>query len=166
VVRRKASGKATLIQTGLRLEAEILDRLRSSDRGLSDEIRERLERTFKEDTTDPATRELCQFLVNLTVQVHRDFNMDWHRWPKAHAAFTAAVAQRLAGYTPPPTHDAAATDLLGPHDPPETIGRLRETDDRRAGSYPVLVASLKRWAAAKTASFGRAMRAKKETNHD
>ena len=93
--------REALVQTGLRLEAEILDRLRSGGRSLSDEIRDRLERTFKEDALDPATRELRDGLLNMAAALRPDFEAEWHSSPYAHAAFAEAVMRRLANINHP-----------------------------------------------------------------
>jgi hypothetical protein len=146
-VRSRRKGRV-MIQTGLRLEAEILDRLRSGKLGLSDEIRDRLERTFREDGLDPNIRELCDALLNLAERVRTDFG-DWHSSPSAHKAFVAAVTQRLAGYAPPPTPASpgppGASDLFAAN--AEMLGQVREQDDRRQHSYPHLEAAAKRRAA-------------------
>lgn len=122
------------VQTGLRLEPAMIDRLRQSDRGLSDEIRDRLERTFKEDAIDAVTRELRDGLVNIAERLRADYG-EWHKSPMAYQAFNAAMIQRIAQYEPPPEPEGAASDLFGRSD---TIGRLREHDDRRSHSYPHL----------------------------
>jgi hypothetical protein len=100
-------------------------------------------------------------LVRIAEQVRHDFGTEWHALPRAHEAFSAAIVQRLAAYPPPPS-GAAWSDLFGPNDPPETIGRMRELDDRRKHSYPQLEAAQKR----KTGRLFRHLRAKKEGNND
>jgi hypothetical protein len=151
--------RETLVQTGLRLEAGLLNRLRNSGRGLSDEIRDRLERTFKNDSIDPVTRELCDGLVNVAERLRDDFGAEWHAWPLAYQAFAAAIAQRIVAYAPPPgVMEDAAADLLGPNYPPETLGRIREQDDQRAHVYQHLAAAQK----LKKAGFAKHVRTKKE----
>jgi MoxR-like ATPase len=158
IVVQKSQRRETLVQTGLRLEAEILDRLRSGDRALSDEIRDRLQRTFKEDAIDPVTRELCAALLNLAATTRQDSGAEWHKSPYAFQQFTAALMQRLAEYRPAPAPDSeAVADLT---EPPETVGRIRERDDRRAHPYPHLEAAQKRRGAHKLGTL-RPKRAKK-----
>jgi hypothetical protein len=165
----RGKGKA-LIPTGLRLEAEILERLRGSGRGLSDEIRERLERTFKEDAIDPAMRELRDALPRIAEALHREYGAEWHEWPQAHAAFVAAALARLAGYAPPVRQPETAVEVLSnpllapPTDSPEVIGRTHERADRRihAQLYPHLAAALARWSRTFTARVGRYAKAKGE----
>lgn len=155
-VRRKAKS-GTLVQTGLRLEAEILDRLRGGSRGLSDEIRDRLERTFAEELIDAATRELREFLANIAADVRADFGCEWHVAPRAHEAFAAAVAHRIAAYAAAVGEVGSADDLLhlGPDEPPAVIGRLRERDDRRTHDYPQLRAAVERAAKHLRAAIAR-----------
>jgi hypothetical protein len=162
VVRLKSRKREALVQTGLRLESEILNRLRSGGRGLSDEIRDRLERTFREDAIDPVTRELRDGLLSIAALLRSDFAADWHASPWAYKAFAAAIVQRLAEYEPPARPPSPSVDAL--FDPPETIGRLRERDDQRAHDYPQLKASKQR----KTARLlsARHLKAKKEREHD
>jgi hypothetical protein len=118
----------------------------ASGKSIGDEIRERLQHTFKEDALDPALRELRDAIANLAELVRIDCG-DWHSSPRAHTEFVTALMQRLAGYTPP-APVAAASDPLLPD--PEMLGRIREQDDRRQHSYPQLEAAQKR----KTAVLG------------
>jgi hypothetical protein len=141
VVKRKA--ETALVQTGLRLEPAVLERLRAGGLSASKALRDRLERSFREDELDPATRELRDAVTNLAEFVRRDFG-DWASLPRAHAVFAAMIIERLAAYAPKePEPGSAAYDLeigiIG--DAPETIkaiAMMRERDDRRAHSYPVL----------------------------
>jgi hypothetical protein len=132
----------SLVHVGARVDSSIADRLRASERGLSDEIRERLERTFKYDAVDPVTRELLEGLINIAALLRVDFRAEWHSWPGAYRAFAAAVAQRLSAYAPGPgmlvdPESAIQEDEL------EIIGRMRERDDLRAHAYRHLTAALK-----------------------
>jgi hypothetical protein len=163
VVHKKAQ-RGTLVQTGLRLEAEILDRLRSGGRGLSDEIRDRLQRTFKEDAIDPVTRELRDGLVSIAARLHLDSGAEWYASPYAHRAFVAAIAQRVDAYAPPPEESSAAVSDL--FEPPDTVGRLRERDDRRAQSYPHLEGAQKRHSTRRMARAARHMKGKRENDHE
>lgn len=132
----------SLVQVGIRLDPAVADRLRRGQGGLSDEIRERLERTFKYDEVDPVTRELVEGLINIAALLRVDFRAEWHAWPGAYEAFAAAVVQRLAAYAPPPAPEM----MVDPEseikeDETKMIGRTRERDDRRAHDYPHLEAA-------------------------
>jgi hypothetical protein len=146
------------VHTAVVLSAEVRDKLKQSERGLSEEIRERIERTLKYDELDPVTRELVEGLINIAALLRIDFGAEWHRWPRAYEAFATAAAQRLAGYALPPDIVADTTsEMLTENDLPETVGRMRERDDQRAHVYRHLAAAQKR----KTAGF-KHVRTKKE----
>ena len=137
-----------LVPTGLRLEPEVLDRLRAGERGLSDEIRDRLQRTFTEDALDPVVREVRDLAVALSEMLEVDYGRPWHQSPRGHQAFMVAMADVLAQYEPvrepgPPV----ASDLLEGDIPPEPLGQIRAQDVRRRGSYPHLEAAAKHRAA-------------------
>jgi hypothetical protein len=138
-----ASGRS-MVQIAVRLDPPMIERLRNGAHGLSDEIRDRLERTYKYDEVDPVTRELAEGLINIAALLRFDFGAEWHVSPQAYEAFAAAMRERLAGYEPPPgaTLDAPP-EILGPGDPPAIIGRMRERDDRRTHARRNLTAALK-----------------------
>jgi hypothetical protein len=142
--RRKDMAQAdparSLVHVGVRVDPAIADRLRASNRGLSDEIRERLERTFKYDEIDPVTRELIEGLINIAALLRLDFWAEWHALPAAHKAFAAAVAQRLSAYAPPPGVQVDPECGIQ-EDETEIIGRMRERDERRGHYYPHLHAA-------------------------
>ena len=129
-------GKKRGVHTAVVLPPEVLDQLRKSERGVSEEIRRRIALTFEQDAADRVIRELCDGVRRIADKLRQDFGAEWHASLRAHQAFAAAVAQRIAQYTPPAiTESAAGSDsvwaTVGADDPPETIGRLRESDDRR-----------------------------------
>jgi hypothetical protein len=139
-----------MVQIGVRLDPAVIDRLRASEHGLSDEIRERLERTFKYDQVDPITRELVEGIINIAALLRLDFETEWHAWPPPFEAFMEAIKQRAAEYAPPldiPGDPGAAIEMLR-EESPETIGRMRERDDRRAHAYKHLAEAQKRRSAA------------------
>jgi hypothetical protein len=138
VVRAKGKREA-LVQTGLRLEADLLKRLRGGGQSLSDEIRDRLNRTFKEDAIDPVTRELRDGLVHIAARLREDYKSEWHESSSAREAFLAAIVQRLQGYSYL-AKKGPAEKLFEPDGSPELIGRIRENDDRHLHSlsYPLL----------------------------
>jgi hypothetical protein len=141
-----AHASALSVQVGVRLDPEVADRLRKTGRGLSDEIRERLDRTFKYDQVDPITRELVEGIINIAALLRLDFETEWHAWPPPFEAFMEAIKQRAAEYAPPldiPGDPGAAMEMLR-EESPETIGRMRERDDRRAHAYKHLAEAQKR----------------------
>jgi hypothetical protein len=136
----QADPARSLVHVSVRVNPAIADRLRASERGLSDEIRERLERSLKYDEVDPVTRELIEGLINIAALLSVDFRAEWHAWPGAYEAFAAAVAQRLSAYAPPPGMMVDPDSEIR-EDETETIGRMRERDDRRTHDYPHLKAA-------------------------
>lgn len=142
-----AAAARKMMPTGLRLEPEILARLRAGEHGLSDEIRDRLQRTFTEDALDPATREVRELVVAIAKLIEIDYGRPWHQSPRGHQAFMTALAAVLAQYEPerlsgPPV----ASDLMEPDVPPESLGQIRAQDVRRWGNFPHLEAAAKRRA--------------------
>jgi hypothetical protein len=145
VVAVRGKGKReTLVQTGLRLDADVLDLLRGGGRSVSDEVRHRLERTFIEDGIDAATRELRVGLVHIAAKLRQDYNAEWHASSKAREAFSAAIVERLKAYAFLAKKTPSAEErLFAPRGSPADIGRIRETEDRHlnSNSYPLLNSS-------------------------
>jgi hypothetical protein len=135
----------------------------ASNRSLAEEIRQRIDQTITVENYDPVTREMISGLLSISERLREDFGTDWHSDPRTHKAFMEAVAQRLAAYAPPPSKPNAATadiGLIRPTDSPETIGRMRENDDRRDGLYEHLNAALERRGKHKMTSFARRINVK------
>lgn len=162
----KEQKRARGVHTAVVLPPDLLEHLRRSDRGVSEEVRRRVALTFEQDALDAVTRELCTGLVDIAARLQVDYGKEWHASPDAYRAFVAAVVQRLTQYLPTPRTGVGASDLLEPNDEPETIGRMRERDGRRERSYPHLEAAQKRRAGRHVASLGRAMRGKTENGDE
>jgi hypothetical protein len=108
----------------------------ASDKTLAVEIRDRLERSFREDEIDPVSRELRQFVADTAAAIVQNFGVSWYSQPKAHAVFAMALAEQIAGYEPEPS--GGMTDLLGPDDPPATIAKMLVKQVRRDRAHPHL----------------------------
>ena len=126
------------------LRAQLARAADVANRSIAEEIRVRLAHTFQEEAIDPVTRELIAGIISLAESIRVDLGAPWHSFRDPHAAFAAAVAQRIAGYGTA-AHSQAVRDLLGarlsgPDDPPETIGRTHERHDQRSHAYPHLKA--------------------------
>jgi hypothetical protein len=146
-----------------------LERLGKGERGVSEEIRERIERTFKEDEIDAPTRELRDFLVHIAAQLRDDYGTDWHKAPRAYQAFVAAIIEQLRPYEPVrEPGPVAASDLLylGPDHPPDVVGKLRARDVRRTHSYPQLEAALEAERERRRRSGVSVQSKKKEGKHE
>jgi hypothetical protein len=109
------------IHTAVVLPPEVLDRLRQSERGVSEEIRRRIALTLEQDAIDPATRELLAAVTWIAGELHRQSRASWHAFPKAHEALSVAI-QTWLEMVKPKEPGGAANDLLSPDDPP-TLGR-------------------------------------------
>ena len=96
------------------------ERLSKSEVGVSEEIRQRVERTFHEDNFDLQTRELAGAVMWMADQVQRDTNVPWHDNPRAHEALSEAIVTWLGMIRP--AWRGAVSDLFGPDDP-QTLGR-------------------------------------------
>jgi hypothetical protein len=125
------------------LEEEMRERLEAaakrSGRGLGEEIRHRLEASLDQDTIDPVTRELVEYVKRLAMMIRLQTNhLNWYEHPGAHAAFRFGVTARLGRIKP----DGEA--LFGPDDvpppqvrlvigeSPETVGQALEALDHSA----------------------------------
>jgi hypothetical protein len=116
---------------------------------IASEIRRRVASSYAADAIDPITRELIDGIIRLAESLRVDFGAPWHADASSHAAFGAALAQRVAGYKPagqvnPHPRVGAVTAMLGlakPEDQPDVIGRTHERHDWRSHSYPYIQAA-------------------------
>lgn len=136
--------KPDLVQTALRLPTEMLNRLRQSEHGVSEEIRGRLARSLAEDRIDPTTRELANDLIQLAELVRLDVGANWNSDAGAHAAFRSAVIALIDEHKPEgaPVF-GAVRDLFGAgiskSDDPDTLGRALVRHYRRSKPNPQAV---------------------------
>jgi hypothetical protein len=120
------------INTSVVLPPGIHERLKNSDRGVSEELRDRVERTFADEGLDERTRLLRDAVVYLADQLSKEMGAAWHSSPKVHQELVAGITRHLerqrpaaepAGQPEPQTSEIFDLD-----EPPGTIGRLRERD--------------------------------------
>ncbi len=112
------------VQTALRLPRAVYRKLRHNPRGLggvSSAIRERLNRTFDEETFDWRSRELADSVLWISDELSRQIGVPWHATQKGHQALAAAIEQLLANMAQT-EKSAEVEDSFGPDDPP-TLGR-------------------------------------------
>ena len=131
--RKKGRPRAEnpMVHTAVVLPRELLERLKrdaeASDRGLSTEIRQRLQAIYDlEDLPhDPETGDLVQSIKNLADNLAGDLGKKWHEHPYALAAFKAGVAAFLAQFHPEgDASERPDTRVVGePGDAPEAVGR-------------------------------------------
>jgi hypothetical protein len=136
--RGRPRSENPLVHTAVALPRDMLERLKreaeAAGRGLSTEIRLRLERPKR----DRETLELLDAIGLLAVYVEEDLAKKWHEHAYTFAAFTAGVNALLAYYQPegdekePPDEIhrqirqggyPERLETIEPDDSPETIGR-------------------------------------------
>jgi hypothetical protein len=115
-----------MAHTAVVLPPELLDRLkrdaRGSGRGLSAEIRERLQRSYQGE--DPETNRFVAAVKTLSDFLERDLSVQWHGHAYALAAFKAGIAELLARYLPAGDERVRPGWEEGdPVDPPDVVGR-------------------------------------------
>jgi hypothetical protein len=90
--------KSPMVHTAVVLPRELIERLKrdaeTSNRGLSAEIRQRLQTSYDMEglPADPRTRDLIECIKDLADQVERDLGVQWYKHKFALEAFEAGVA--------------------------------------------------------------------------
>jgi hypothetical protein len=107
------------IHTAVVLEPEVHERLKGSKNGISQEIRERINRTFLEEKDAAPSRELADAVRRMAEEISRQTGTPWHSTIKGRQAIMAAF-QHFLDAVPAPM---AAEDMFGPDDP-STLGRV------------------------------------------
>ena len=126
-VGRPASGEA-MAHTGVVLPQDLLQRLKadgvSSGRGLSGEIRRRLQASYDQEAGDPATRHLIECTEQLANSITRDLLSPWHRTSFGRAAIKAGLSLLIAEYDIEGEKPADLPWTGYPDDaPPEVVGQ-------------------------------------------
>jgi hypothetical protein len=118
-----------MVHTAAVLPPELVERLKrdaeASGRGLSGEIRERLQRTYQaEDAEDPETDRFVAAVKTLSGFLERDLGTKWHGHDYALAAFRAGITALLARYVLAGDERLRPGYVEGdPDDPPDVVGR-------------------------------------------
>lgn len=116
-----------MVHTAVVLPRGLLERLKRdadvSDRGLSTEIRQRLQRTYDLEglPRDPETSDLVESIKSLANNLAGDLGKKWHKSRYALAAFKGGVLTFLAPFQP--EGDLNVRDADDPSDSPEVVGR-------------------------------------------
>jgi hypothetical protein len=97
--------KSRTVQTGLRIPAWMIERLRQNPEGLSEEVRRILQKEFDAELKyDSETRQLAADILELVrfLQSHAKgkATVAWHQHPEMHAALTSAVQTYLEHRAP------------------------------------------------------------------
>lgn len=92
------TGKVKQMGVGLPelLRAQLERAAKDAGHSIAAEIRSRLERTFKEDADDQATRALAVAVVNFAALVRLQTGHAWHSHPAASRVMRQAIISRLA----------------------------------------------------------------------
>ena len=127
---RRSSNR--MVHTAVVLPVSLIAQLKAdaekSSGGMSTEIRERLQQTYRlqAEPHDFPTNELLSAIRNLAHSLDRDLGSKWHQHPYALSAFRAGMMEFLARYHPqgdvnvrPDTPPSG-----GPSDPAEIVGRI------------------------------------------
>ena len=115
-----------MVHTAFVLPRDLIERLKAdaerTDRGLSTEIRQRLQLTYDLEglPRDPETSDLIECITSLAENLAGDLGKKWHESKYALAAFKGGLATFLAPYAP--EGDEGAYDIPGHTDKPEAVG--------------------------------------------
>jgi hypothetical protein len=115
-----------MMHTAVVLPPDLIERLKkdakASGRGLSGEIRERLQRTYQAE--DPETNRFLRAVTTLGNYLERDLGIKWHLDAYALAAFKAGIATLLTRYlTDGNERVRPGWEEGDPDDPPDVVGR-------------------------------------------
>jgi hypothetical protein len=125
VVAKQKRGRG--VHTAVVFPADMLERLRRSERGVSDEVRRRVALTLDADAYDEPTRELAGEIMRMAAEVELETGAAWHSHAGSHAAFRQAILSRLARLKPEgPTAFGERPRQSGPGDDPQEIGMWAE----------------------------------------
>jgi hypothetical protein len=108
----KKAKRARGVHTAVVLQPDVLESLRQSPRGVSNEIRHRINRTLYEDGFDQKTRELAADIMEIANELHRQTGVTWHLNRGAHQALVEAVRWWLDSIKPPVDDVGAVSDLF------------------------------------------------------
>jgi hypothetical protein len=99
--KRRQRAKPAMVHTAVVLPPEMIEQLKQSDRGLSEEIRGRLKESLDaESKYDPQTRELAENIMELAAQIPRHAKAEWHQHPEAHAVLKKMIQVFLEARMP------------------------------------------------------------------
>jgi len=116
-----------MVHTAVVLPRDLLAQLKTDaerlERGLSTEIRQRLQSTYDVEGLphDPETSNFVESVKRLANNLSADLGKKWHESRYALAAFKGGVATFLAPYQP--EGDLSVRDVGDPGDAPEVVGR-------------------------------------------
>jgi hypothetical protein len=111
------------VHTAVVLPAEVLEELRQSERGVSEEIRAHVSWRLNLNPVDNATLELLRDVARMAADVERETGAAWHTHAGSHATFRQALLSRLARLKPEgPMAFGERPHRADPNDDPEEVG--------------------------------------------
>jgi hypothetical protein len=134
-------GKRAKVQTALRLDEEVIDRLRQDGRVLADEIRDRVDWTLEIEPCDAATKDFLRQVARMAADIERETGSPWHKHAGSLAAFRQALLSRLKRVQPEgPAKFGARPHQSGGQSDPQEIGvwseyETWETRDRDSQAW-------------------------------
>lgn len=104
---------------------------------LGEEVRQRLFKSFADETVDARTRELADAVIGFAIDVKRETGREWHAHPAANRALRFAITARLARLKPEgddmfKADELPANRMLTSSDDSETIGKMIEAFNFRS----------------------------------
>jgi hypothetical protein len=100
--KRRQRSKPAMVHTAVVLPPEMIEQLKESERGLSEEIRHRLRQSLDADKYDQRTRKLADDVMELSRLIAEQAKLEWHQHPEVHAALSGAVQLYLEHLAPKP----------------------------------------------------------------
>jgi hypothetical protein len=120
------------INTSVVLPPWVHERLKSSERGVSEELRDRVQRTLADEGLDERTRLLRDAVVYLAECLGEEMGAAWHSSPRVHQELVAGIMRHLERQRPAAEPvgqpEPQTKEIFDLEEPPGTIGRLRERD--------------------------------------
>jgi hypothetical protein len=147
-VKKSGTNAGDTVAAAVRLRRSTVEWLRISTDGITDGIRQGIDRLMLDEQFDKETLELASNIKMLAKEIQRQTGADWHRSPAAHEAFSEAIRTWLDMHKPQrgiPT-DQLEAGISSPDDPktvgrtiartmnnnpPDTLSRLRGANLRR-----------------------------------
>jgi hypothetical protein len=151
------------------LRRELEAAAKRSAHSLGEEVRQRLLKSFSDESVDPLTRQLGDDVIGFAIDTKLETGLDWHGHPAANRVLRHAITARLARLQP--AGDATfvpdelpASRILTSSSDPETVGKMIEEFNFRKMSDKARLAALDRRT--RDELFERYPDLKKDHEHD
>jgi hypothetical protein len=134
--RRKPAEKPKQLPVSLtpHLRRELEAAAARSGNSLGEEVRQRLFRSFADETVDMRTRELARAVIGFAIDVKQETGRDWFAHPAANRTLRFAIVARLARLKPEGEANFSAAELptnriITSSEDPQAIGVTIEAFD-------------------------------------